>query len=496
MNKSVIKIFTEGGYDIGLGHITRCCSLYDEITSRGYDVTFYIKGETSKIKQLESYRVVNTDWLNIEYLENQISSEDYCIIDSYLADKSLYDFIANRAKKVLYIDDMNRIDYPKGIVVNPSLSLGAIKYSEKRECKYLWGPDYVVLRGAFTNYVRDQVNDSVKRVLITMGGIDFRNLTRIILNEICYKYTEIEFDVVIASTNSNLKSIRNLNGENIKFHYDLNETAMKDLMVNADFAITSAGQTIYELLATKTPFIPIQTACNQTNNINSLFELELTNCSLHYSSRTLRKELNENFNMLIDCRTRLKLIKNYEKLIDGKGSMRIINELINEDANMIHYRRIVAEDCDLLYKWANDQLVRKNAFNTEEIDYESHKKWFQSKLNSNTTIIYIALIKSLPIGQIRIDIEAQNGIIDYSIDSQFRNRGLGTVLLKTISSQVIEDYPLLNKLIGRVKKDNIPSQKAFEKAMYNKKIEQTYYEYEFSLMTIFNYKNKKQYSKN
>jgi spore coat polysaccharide biosynthesis predicted glycosyltransferase SpsG len=41
-----------------------------------------------------------------------------------------------------------------------------------------------------------------------------------------------------------------------------------ELMVKSDLAITAAGQTIYELLATQTPFIPIKVIENQENNVN------------------------------------------------------------------------------------------------------------------------------------------------------------------------------------------------------------------------------------
>jgi spore coat polysaccharide biosynthesis predicted glycosyltransferase SpsG/RimJ/RimL family protein N-acetyltransferase len=488
MDKITVKIFTEGGSDIGLGHITRCCSLYDEAATRG-NVIMYIRGDISTIKFLENYHIINIDWTSREYLESQISSEDYCIVDSYLANKSVYNLIADMAKKALYIDDMNRIDYPKGIVVNPSLSIGSICYLDNKECRYLWGTDYVILRNAFKNIGREQVNVSVKKVLITMGGLDSRDLTQIILNEIGFKYNQIEFNVVISGIYSILNKTDNITNKNIKFHYDINETKMRDLMVDTDFAITAAGQTIYELIATKTPFIPIQTADNQSNNINSLFDSDLIISSLNHLSLTLEKELNEKFHQFLDYNTRLSFVENCQNTIDGNGSIRIINELIDGVINTIYLRKIVNDDCDLLYKWANDKLVRKNAFITDKIDFDSHKKWFQSKLNCNTTVIYIALEKNLPIGQIRIDIEDQKGIIDYSISSNFRNRGLGTVLLKSIGDQVKKDCPTLKKLIGRVKKENIPSQKAFEKALYKKRIEKMYYEYELLINKDIDYKN-------
>ena len=44
-----VKIFTEGGKDIGLGHISRCSSLYNEIANRGIRVDFIVYGDIGKI---------------------------------------------------------------------------------------------------------------------------------------------------------------------------------------------------------------------------------------------------------------------------------------------------------------------------------------------------------------------------------------------------------------------------------------------------------------
>lgn len=40
-----VIIFTEGGDNIGFGHITRCSALYEEIESRNIEVLFVIFGK-------------------------------------------------------------------------------------------------------------------------------------------------------------------------------------------------------------------------------------------------------------------------------------------------------------------------------------------------------------------------------------------------------------------------------------------------------------------
>ncbi|HBI93809.1 MAG TPA: hypothetical protein DDY58_16075, partial [Terrisporobacter glycolicus] len=96
---------------------------------------------------------------------------------------------------------------------------------------------------------------------------------------------------------------------------------------------------------------------------------------------------------------------------------------------MISLRSANYEDCTLLFKWANDSQVRKNAFSTNNIDLESHIKWYENKMNDENTRIFIVLKDNVEVGQIRVDISDNKGFIDYSIDKNYRGQGIGTQIL-------------------------------------------------------------------
>lgn len=143
----------------------------------------------------------------------------------------------------------------------------------------------------------------------------------------------------------------------------------------------------------------------------------------------------------------------------------------------IKLRPVIEGDCDLLFTWVNDESVRQNAFNTSKISYEEHKKWFKSKLNSNSSIVYICYLEEKPMGQIRIDIEGNAGVISYSIAREFRGKGYGTEVLKKVVDIIKADNVKVGELIGKVKHSNIPSQRAFEKAGYECLKKHEYIEY-------------------
>lgn len=138
-------------------------------------------------------------------------------------------------------------------------------------------------------------------------------------------------------------------------------------------------------------------------------------------------------------------------------------------------------DCDLLYKWVNDETVRRNSFNSQKIAYENHKAWFENRLNSDKCFIFVVYSEDTPIGQIRLDIDRDIGIINYSIDRQFRGMGYGTEILRGITELPQLHSKRICKLIGNVKIDNISSQKAFERAGYVHSIKDEYIEYSIVL---------------
>jgi RimJ/RimL family protein N-acetyltransferase len=136
------------------------------------------------------------------------------------------------------------------------------------------------------------------------------------------------------------------------------------------------------------------------------------------------------------------------------------------------------KDCSLLFEWANDKTVRAGSFNVNPIQYNKHVKWFESKLVSNNSIFLIVKLGNLRIGQIRIEIEKKEGILNFSLSQNYRGKGYGTEILMKISKYLKNTGIAIRKLIGRVKFDNFASQKAFEKAYFVKIKKPSFYEYE------------------
>ena len=145
-------------------------------------------------------------------------------------------------------------------------------------------------------------------------------------------------------------------------------------------------------------------------------------------------------------------------------------------------KKVEPTDVDLLYEWANDSEVRRNAFHTEPILYENHIKWFANVLADASVYQYILYQGETPIGQIRLNIEGDEALIDYSISMQHRGKGYGSKLLQLVKKQVAADkIPGVLKIIGQVKYENPASARVFEKCGFTKREMTDYIQYEFCL---------------
>ena len=146
---------------------------------------------------------------------------------------------------------------------------------------------------------------------------------------------------------------------------------------------------------------------------------------------------------------------------------------------MIFLRKATEKDCDLIYKWANDIEVRQNAFNSNFIPYDEHCRWYKNGLDNINRIIYIATDGNREVGQIRLDKGENKSIISYSVDKNYRGRGSGKTLIKLIKEEALKKDIIV--LEGLVKKDNIPSQRAFISNKFIEYKEDRYFRYVFFL---------------
>lgn len=324
---SKILILTEGGKYVGFGHIVRCSSLYQAFEESGYHPVFIVKGDESVMELLKDKNHKRFDWLREEKkLLSLIKSEyrEVVIVDSYLANVDFYNNVSRLVKVPVFLDDNNRIDYPRGIVLNWSIYARDLQYKKNEEITYLLGPEYLSLRKAFDNVQPRQISEKINTIVVTMGGDDSKNLTPRVLNLLYDIFPSEKKYVIIGRAFKNLSEIKKITDKNTRLVYYPDDIGMKKIMLQSDLAITSGGQTIYELARAGLPTAAVATAENQVNNVKAWEKVGFIKYAGSWNDDTLINNLRHKILQLVSADTRLKCSQTGQRLIAEDGKKNVV----------------------------------------------------------------------------------------------------------------------------------------------------------------------------
>lgn len=120
-------------------------------------------------------------------------------------------------------------------------------------------------------------------------------------------------------------------------------------------------------------------------------------------------------------------------------------------------------DAEIILEWRNDSLTNDNSFSKKLIDYETHIKWYETKLSDKNCYLYILTDGTEKIGHLRIDRVHDVGRISYTIAPGKRKKGYGKKMIE-LAERVVSGN--VKALAGFVKDSNEPSKKCFRHNKY------------------------------
>ena len=327
--KKVI-ILTEGGENIGFGHITRCTSLYQAFEEKGIIPEFIVYGDDSILNLLSDKNHKIFNWIEQKkHLFDFIKNADIVIIDSYLAEKDIYDRISDIVKVPVYLDDNKRINYPNGIVINGSIYAEELDYPQNNGITYLLGTQYTLLRKEFWEVPEKEIKEEIESVMVTFGGDDIRNITPKIMCFLKQDFPELIKNVVIGKGFKNVREIEELKDDKINIIYYPDAEDMKNIMLESDIAISAAGQTTYELARVGIPTTALILVENQVNNIIGFEEAKFIINAGWWNSLNIQNNIIFSLNQIKDRNIRIEKSNNGKSNINGQGSLNIVDLLVN-----------------------------------------------------------------------------------------------------------------------------------------------------------------------
>lgn len=364
-----VVIRTDASLQIGSGHVIRCLTLAEELKKQGSEISFICRSQqgdlVARIEQrgFKTYtlsKIINsvgldytpqtteqndlygTQWLGSTQQQDAEQCRtvldgikpDWLIVDHYGIDQMWQALLKGSYKKLMVIDDLANRNHQCELLLDQTYGRKAGDYKGlvPHNCQMLLGSEYALLRSEFFQWreysLKRRTNPELKKLLISMGGVDLDNVTGKVLDvlETCNLSKELEITVVMGTTAPYIDMVKEqakVMPYKTEVKTDVNN--MAEVMANADLAIGAAGTTTWERCCLGLPAIIMMLSENQKNITRLLSKLKIAlivdKKNMDVGIRDIEK---------LQKGILLTLSKNATKIVDGLGVGRVIQRMQGE----------------------------------------------------------------------------------------------------------------------------------------------------------------------
>lgn len=270
-----ICFVTDGGVQIGMGHILQSTSLARGLQEYA-SISFVTKSNEIVVETIQDfgYEVTNLrdDSEIFEFLEKlnpEVIIFDKTDVAEWLA-KEIRIKLNSRLVILTNLTEANKyadiavLPRAKDLRDDPSKRFTNHSYTcPDTNTLYFYGPKYWILRPEFIDYkARNKpLPAAINRILLSFGGSDPTNLACQVLETILEMDGAFSIDVVLGKQFGFHQQVKviidNFKHSRSSVVLHSNARNMADLMYSADLAVTAAGMTMFEALCVRTPVIVV-----------------------------------------------------------------------------------------------------------------------------------------------------------------------------------------------------------------------------------------------
>jgi UDP-2,4-diacetamido-2,4,6-trideoxy-beta-L-altropyranose hydrolase len=298
---SLVVFRVDASLSIGSGHLMRCLTLASALAVAGARCVFISRSHPGNLHELvrsRGFQVIelaaddsrletgddfgaptHAHWLGCDWqadarqtraVLDQLQS-DWLVTDHYALDARWETELAGSYTKLLVIDDLADRPHACDVLLDQNLGRMAADYVQlvPARCKVLVGPEFALLRPEFAALRSESLarpRDAIRKLLITMGGVDQPNATGTVLTTLkeCYLPDECQISVVMGRHAPWLEQIQAM-ARQMPWRTEvlINIDDMGRRMVESDLAIGAAGSTSWERCCLGLPSLIVVLAENQ-----------------------------------------------------------------------------------------------------------------------------------------------------------------------------------------------------------------------------------------
>lgn len=266
--------------EIGLGHLMRCLAIADRLLVAGAECHFLCYGLPTHLLPL----------LKLHHYHPLAALDDagplprlrpaWLIVDHYAIDQPLEALLACHCSQLLVIDDLADRPHHCQLLLDQGPLRTAADYQPliPDNCRLLLGTDYALLRPAFRQLARQEIN-LWQRGLICFGGADPAGACLTTLNSLALLpwARTIQWTLVAGGANPFWHELQQRVAELPELGIDLlrQSDQMAQLMARHDFAIGAAGGMTWERACLGLPTLAVPIVDNQQFNDEVIDRLQL-----------------------------------------------------------------------------------------------------------------------------------------------------------------------------------------------------------------------------
>lgn len=468
MNKKII-FRADGNAVIGLGHLYRIIAVI-EMLKNDYDFILATKSTSALAIIPNNFNVkLIPDTLDIvsepDWLKQHFSPTEYIIFaDGYQFNAKYQKELKAYKYQLIYIDDLVEKGMCADVVINHAPLVKPSNYYASEVSFFGLGTKYALLRPSFLKSTSQhrKINE-VDTAFVCFGGADKLNLSlKITLALLDTSFTK-EIHIVLgqAYMHDELLDFKNNTNKKITVHQNLSEVELVDVMSSCNFAIVPTSTIFYELCCVRMPVLGGYFVENQKQIYDAMAQEQVILEAGDFSQYTVAgfKDLIDRKFKNIDAQA---YVKRQSAIFDGKSNRRILG-LVN--ALNIGFREANMSDLERTFEWSNDEVVRKNSYNSAAITLDDHSKWFSQKIASAKTLFLIVLVNEHPAGIVRFEQEGTQAVVGILIAEKYRGQSLADQILRKSADVYFSKYTA--PIRAYIKKTNQASLKSFEKAGFS-----------------------------
>jgi spore coat polysaccharide biosynthesis predicted glycosyltransferase SpsG len=318
---------------LGMGHMSRCLDLSNKLRKYNINSYFLLKNNSYISKfdnELKSkiFTFSNSDYKNeiskIEELNNK-KKFDCLVLDLKKLPGKNFFLQLKKKIKIVVIDNTEENSFLANLVIWPWVNEQYTKkISDQDNKKFLVGTKFMQLGYTTKKISKKKIPNSI---LISMGGSDKRNLTYKIVKSFKKSGAKFHLGIVIGDFFTDHNKILQIIKNDNRFSVIKNQRGVLSIMSEYKIGIFSFGITVCEAFYSGLPSIVLSHSYENDSYAKKIAVYDCMKYLGYYRRINFNNLPEETFSLMKNRKLYKKYSDNGQKMIDGKGSMRIAKRI-------------------------------------------------------------------------------------------------------------------------------------------------------------------------